>query len=427
MEDEVIYHNKGKIENSSKEVLYYLSFFIWPLGTLLASFKHWDKTWTKNIFWFFCVFFGLTFIIGKDDGPDSYYYATLFTQYSQSDLSILGILKSFLSENSGSVDIAATIIIFLASRISHNPQSLFIIFGLIFGYFYSRNIWYVLGHIKSKIDVSILLFIITLALFNPIWNIGNFRFWVAAQIFVFGTLPYLLEGNIKRLFWVGVSVLFHFSFLFASGILLMFILFKNRINIYITFFLLTSFIKELDLQSIQNLLSFLPEVFQPRISAYTNLDYAESINILLQSNNWYLAFSSEVIGWSIYLIVFYINFFCRTILKNRKDLMTLFCFSLLLVGFSNIFSHIPSGDRFLLVSNVYMFALFILFFTAYSEIKGLRFVKAISSPMLLLFCLVAIRGGMDFYGLFTIFGNPFFSIVHSDTTTLIEGIKKLIL
>lgn len=427
MKDNVTYQVNFNPVNRSKAALYYLSFLIWPLGVMVTSFKHWDKQWTKNIFWLFCIFFGLTFIIGKDDGPDSYYYATLFVQYSLSDLNIQELLKSFLSESTYSVDIASPLITFLVSRLSHNPQTLFTVFGLIFGFFYSRNIWYVIGQIKSKIDLPIVLFIITFALFNPIWNIGNFRFWTASQIFVFGSLPFLFERKIKYLIWTGISVLFHFSFLFPVGILFLFTLLKNRVNIYLIFFILTSFIKELDLQSVQGLLSFLPEIFQPRISAYTNIEYAESISVLLQSNNWYLAFSSELIGWSIYIIVLFIYFNRKKYLITRPDLMTLFCFSLLIYGFSSIFSHIPSGDRFLLVSSTFMFAFFILFFTTFPEIKGLRYVKAIAIPILLLFCIVAIRAGMDFYGLLTIFGNPFIAFVHSDTTTLIEGIKKLIL
>jgi hypothetical protein len=368
----------------------------------------------------------LTFIIGKDDGPDSYYYATLFARYTQSDLGIRELWSSFYSESSNFVDIASPLITFLVSRISRNPQMLFTVFGLIFGYFYSRNIWYVLDRINGKITAIALLFIMTFILVNPIWNICNFRYWAAAQIFLFGTLPYLIEGNRKRLIWAGVSVLFHFSFLFSLGIFLVFFFLKNRTSLYLVFFLLTSFIKELNLQSVQYLFSFLPGVFQSRVSGYTNLDYAETLSNLWQSNNWYLVLSSQVIRWGVYIIVLFIYIRGRKLLKNRNDLLTLFSYSLLLYGCSNVFSLVPSGSRFLMVSNSFMFAFIILFTTSYLEIRGLNLILALSAPLLLLFCIVTIRTGMDFYGLLTVFGNPFLRFFNSDADPLIEGVKKLI-
>jgi len=107
--------------------------------------------------------------------------------------------------------------------------------------------------------------------------------------------------------------------------------------------------------------------------------------------------------------------------------MTLFCYSLLLYGFANIFSLVPSGGRFIILANTFMFAFFIIFITTFPKIRGLLLIKVLSIPLLLLFCIVEIREGTDFFGLMTIFGNPFLAALYTDTVPLIMGIKRLFL
>jgi len=406
---------------------YYISFIVWPFGVLLAALRHWERPWSKNVFWLFCIFFGYTFIIAKDsyDSADSVRYAQMLVEYAHSDISAGGLWRSFYSEGSNYIDIAQPVITYLVSRVTDNPTILFTIFGLIFGYFYSRNIWFVLDQIKGNFTIIVFLYFLTFALFNPIWNINGFRMWTAAQIFLFGALPYLLKGNSKRLFWCGVSVFFHFSFLYPLATLFIYIFLKNRLNIYLVFFIVTCLIKEINLQQVQSVLSFLPGIFQQRVGGYTNLEYAETINIANQSANWYLTFSSVGIKWVTYSLTLFIYFFCKEFLKNRKELMTLFCYSLLLYGFANVISLLPSGSRFLLVANTFMFAFFIIFISTSPEIRGLLLIKVLSIPLLLLFCVFTIRVGMDYFGLVTIFGNPLLAALDTDIVPLITGIKRL--
>ena len=424
MEEQVLQNNSYESISRRNEAFHYLSFIVWPFGVLMATFRNWDRPWAKNILWMFCIFFGFTFIIAKEGGADSDRYAKLFLQYAHSDISLSKLWNALYSVGSNYVDIASPIITFFVSFLTDNPNILFAVFGLIFGYFYSRNIWYILNQLDGKMTAIVFLYVLTFALLNPIWNINGFRMWTAAQIFLFGTLPYLLEGNIKRLLWSGFSVFFHFSFLFPLSILLLFIFLKNRIHIYMIFFIITTFIKEINLQWVQSTLSFLPDIFQQRITVYTNLDYAQSLKLANQSLNWYVPFSSTAIRWVTYIMILFIYIFCKEFLKDRQKLMTLLCYSLLLFGFTNIYSLIPSGGRFLTVVYTFMFAFFIIIISGSHKIKGLDLIKTLSIPLLILYCIVAIRSGMDFYGLKTIFSNPIFAAFNTDTVPLIEGIKK---
>lgn len=404
---------------------YYLSFIIWPFGTTLAAFNNYDKSFSKDILWLFCIFFGLTFVVAEEGGADSARYATSLIQYAHSEMNLRELWQSFYSDSSGYVDILQPMVTYLVSRFTDNPTILFTIFGLIFGYFYSRNIWYILDRIEGKIAPPIFVFILTLAVLNPIWNINGFRMWAAAQIFLYGALRYLLDGKGKGLIWTFASVFVHFSFMFPLAALVLFYFLKNRINFYLGFFILTSFIKELDLGFIRDSLSFLPGFLQPRVSGYTNLDYAEFRMDRFQLNNWYIQYSVLGIKWAVYAMALSIYFFHNKYIKQRQDLLTLFCFSLVIYSFANLFSLVPSGGRMIVVANTFMFSFFVMFFSRYNKNRFLTILRFLTIPLLLLFCIVSLRTGMDFYGLVTIIGNPIFAVFSTDIIPLIESIKQI--
>lgn len=413
-------------EIQKQGLTYYLSFLIWPFAVMIDAFRYWKQPWAKNVFWMFCVFFGYAFVVADnvETASDSARYAEALVQYShyQGDLKLL--LKSFYSESSSNIDIVQPLITFLVSRISTDPSILFAVFAVVFGYFHSRNLWYVLDKLNCALNPFLFLFLFVFVLINPIWSINGFRMWTAAQIFVYGILPFIFEGNTKKLFWSVLSVLFHFSFVIPVVVLFIYILFKNRIIIYMVLFVFSSFLKELDLQIIQSLLSFLPSVFYLRTVSYTNIEYAESVALAARELNWYLPLASKGLVWVIYMFTFYIFFFCRDFLKKHKELMDLFCFSILFYSLANFFSLIPSGGRFLNVASLFMFAFLTIFLSYSFKSPGIQIIKTVSVPLLLLFCLVMVRMGMDYYGFVTLIGNPVFVALGIESAPLITDLKN---
>jgi hypothetical protein len=412
------------INNRREGLIYYFSFLVWPFGVMLDAVNNWRKPYAKNVIWLFCIFFGFTFIIAEEGGADSDRYAKLFIEYAHSDVSFSLLWHSFYSAGSDSVDIASPIITFLISRLTDNPRILFTIFGLIFGYFYSRNIWYVLERIKGNITIVVFTYIMVFALLVPLWSINGFRMWTAAQIFLYGAMPFLMEGDKKRLIWALTSVLFHFSFSYPLVVLFIYIFFGNRLNIYFYFFIITSFINELNPDFVRSALSFLPDVFQSRITGYTNTDYIQSTKDLNLELNWYVAYAVKGIKWASYIIVVFTFFSCRKVLVERRDLTKLFCFSLLFFGFANIFSLLPSGGRFVLVAELFLFSFFILMITSWPDIKWSFQIQVLCIPLLLLYFIYQIRLGMDFLSLMTICGNPVLAAINPDPFPLITSIKS---
>ena len=399
---------------------------------MLAALRHWQKPWSKNVIWLFCIYFGFTFVIPERGGYDTERIISQFITFSRSDLSLAELWNSFYSEGTKYADILSPLILYLVSRFTQNPSILFAVLALIFGYFYSRNIWYVLDQTSGNFKGIELLYILTMVLLNPIWQISGFRFFIAAHVFLYGTLPYLLNKNNNRLLFSGLSILLHWSFVFPVAVLILFSILKNRLTIYFILFIFTSFIKELDLEMVRSVLSSylpdsLPDVYDQRILAYTNITYAESLIAKKESFAWYLTFSSEGIKWVVYAFILLVYFFGKETLNSVPKLKTLFCFSLLLYGLANIFSLVPSGGRFILLANTFLFPFFILLMNSIPEIKGLLLLKTLSIPALLLYCIVVIRVGMDYYGLTTLFSNPLLAAIYTDMVPLIEGIKNLLI
>ena len=399
-------------------------FFIWPFAGLYDAFVNYKQDWSKNLFWLFCIFFGYTFIISQEGGTDSDRYARQFILYAHSDIKLGDLWSSFYSTAEDSkLDIVLTLLYYFVSRLTDNPSLLFTVFAVIFGYFYSRNIWYVLGRMEGNLSGPIIIFFITFLLLNPIWNINGFRFNAASQIFLFGTLRYLMEGKVKPLIWSAFSILVHFSFLLPVAVLIIFIFLKNKLNVYLIVFLVTSLLKEINLQQIQSVLLYLPDIFHSKIYNYANADYAEARILGSQAMNWYVNFSGDALRWSTYIMVFYTYLFGRDILKERKEFLSLFCFSLLIFSVANIIQFVPSGGRFTYVSLSFFFSFFVIFISTASKIKGISLISSLTSVLLLAYCIFAMRVGMEFFGLGTILGNPIILTFFHDDTPLILALK----
>jgi hypothetical protein len=409
-------------------LVYYISFLVWPFGVMVDAMRHWRQPWAKNIFWLFCVFFGYTFLVasGEFESADSARYAELLHWYASSDIDFSSLLRSFYSESSAAVDIVQPLLTYLISRATTNPQVLFAAFALIFGYFHSRNLWYVLDKTKGNFSLAVTLFIVVFVLLNPIWNINGFRMWTGAQVFIFGVLPYIFEGKTKMLVWPVLAVFFHFSFVIPLGILFTYVLFKNRPLVYFSLFVITSFVKELDIQALQSYLYFLPSVFQSRVAGYTNADYVESVAMAGQALNWYIPLATKGLNWVIYVYAIYFFLFKRKLLRESKSLMNLFCFSLLFYSIANILSLVPSGGRFLNIGSTLLCVFFISYLSNIQKNDKIVGLTYVSVPLLSLFCLVIIRTGMDFFGFVTIVGNPVFAFLGTESAPFIMEIKKLL-
>jgi hypothetical protein len=339
-------------------------------------------------------------------------------------MTLRDLVHDFYSETTFQLDIYQPIITFLVSRISSNPSFFFAVIALVFGFFYSRNIWYLLGLLQEKKNLFVILFMMVFILLNPIWFINGFRMYTAIHVFIFGALPYLLEGKRSRLVWIFLSILIHFSMVIPVVLLMGYKFLPRNIFVFYWFYILTSIVSEVNMQLVRDLITYLPDIIYYRINTYTDEAYVESQQLSSQSLNWYIVYGNRVLNWVAYFFVTYLFIKRNTVLKGRKGTSELFSFALFFGGVANLLAHIPSGDRFNSITNLLLYALFVIYLSrSRDDSKAFATIKYLSVPLLSLFIVVSFRFGADYFGLFTLMGNPVAALFFSDTVPFISYIK----
>lgn len=411
--------------NNQNKVFALLSFIIWPIFALIIAIRSYKMPWAKNIIWFFTIFYAFTLVISNEE-MDANRYRDNFLEIATSDASakeIIGRIYSTTNDRHRQFDIVRPIIGYTVSRFTYDHRILFAIYGLIFGYFYSRNIWFLLDRSGPKLKPYSVPIIFTFAIIVGFWQINGFRFWTATHIFLFGMLNYFIDGKIKGV-WIAISsIAVHFSFLFPVAILLCYLIIGDQKVVYFYFFLVSLLVTEIDLQAFRETFSFLPDVFQHKLKGYTREEYANQISLLRSEMNWYAQLYTRALKVVAILYILYLYNRGTSFLHKDQGIAKLFNFTLLFYGFANIASVIPSGNRFTYLGNLLIFALLFWNLQMLKLSTRIKQLFWISLPPIFLFSLVEIRNSFDTIGLFTLLANPIVVPFLENEIALIELIK----
>lgn len=407
-------------------------FLVFPFLTGILAIKNYRATWAKNIIWAFVVFYGFTFSIPEQVGQngesaDINRYVGKVTNMYKLDLSFADVVK--LYQENEDIDILQLTIAIMVSRVTNSPQVLTAIYGFIFGFFFSRNIWFVLERMKGKFKPAAILLLVTFILVVPFWSINGFRFNTAIHVFIYGLLIFLFDGKRIGILLAALSILVHFSFLLPVSILLLYVLFGNRTVIYFVFFLASTVSSQIDIGALNTFIeNNVPKALADRTAVYRNEDKVEGYRTDTEKEdvvkpNWYMQLYSKALQWPLiaFLVVL---FFKRKKLQNfNRKLYNSLSFTLFFWGVANLMSSLPSGGRFYLIAILSALPL-VLFYVQNSPyekfmIKSVR----IAAPALLLFIVVSIRIGFLSISLNTILSNPFVALITDYNIALDELIK----
>lgn len=368
---------------------------------MILSVVKFDSKNAKNLFWFGCAFMGYIFIFNpvSGSGADGVRVAQGLVDMSIQKTGVNDLIKNLYVED-GTVDIYQTLTTYLVSRFTSNPHYLFLILAIVFGFFYSRNVWRVLNYITSnKNETYIWLFIVMLILLNPIWNINGGRMWVALHVFIYGLFGYFFDGKPTKLVWAVVSVFIHFSFLFPL-LLLMILAFlpKRNTEIYFLFFIISTVINDINIITLKNTIEgYLPGFLTYKVDAYMNEDLVSSISDGYKDWSTYLYVSKymNIAFKYILLLVFWLN--RNIIIENSVSKNILYTY-LFFGGCINILSGIPSMGRFVTLEDFIMFSLLLFCIGKVSISAQTKDVLKYSSLLLILPILLALRIGSIYYG-----------------------------
>ena len=426
--------------NRNKNSAFILT-FLYPFVGLIYSLSNWRQSWAKNAFWMACVYMGAVFIydpegtilgVGADGGR---YVLRLMDMYNNPDVSIGGIMSLYLKDPQV-MDLYQQLLTFFISRFTDNGHVLFAFFAFVFGFFYSRNIWYVLEKLPNKRLGNLVVLVALLIMVCPISAINGVRMWTALHVFVYGFMPYLIERDKSRLVWALITPLIHFSFLyiviFAIGFYLLPYRSKTNLSwilyfalaIYITSFLVNA----VAVNSVGGILAeYSPESYEDKIEAYTNQDYADARREAASKNNWYVGASGVITHWIYGILTVVLLPSLRKNFKNVPGMIRLYTFALLLGSFANIMALIPSGGRFQLLSQMFTISLLLLTVMNVSNADSFRKVVNVAVLPLLIPLIFQIRQQIfDYYSITLLFGNFITVFFWENNVEIINYIKHLL-
>lgn len=404
----------------------WILFFINPFASLIISFREYFHPYAKNIFWAFCIYYGFTFSIGSESiGTDILAYIDELKYLYNSDFKLSDFF--YYLKESGEVDILRTIISFSVSRFSDSQVLLTTIYAVIFGFFYSRNVWYVLALMKNKISNIEILMILVLILLIPIWFINGFRMWTAFHIYIYGLLPYIFENKKNKIIFVILSILVHFSFIVPVLIIFLYFLLGNQLRIYFILFLVSIFISNINIDSINSVAEILfPESILERSSSYRDAEVIDvrNSNSSFGAANWYVQLYMMGLKYSLIFsaIVIYLFGKKNILFDNKWRRLLSFVFVFFIVG--NLLSNIPSATRFLNFAYFLTIVMILLYLNQFKYDLRVKQGIYFCTPFLLLFIVVAIRIGLYTTSLMTIVGNPFISLFNVGQTIPINDYIK---
>jgi len=388
--------------------MYRLFFLLHPFIALLYGLKNFHLPYAKNIVWAFTIFFAMTIGIGHESmGSDIVRYMEEVEVLHVEPMSWDSALEYF--DKSGEVDVLRTVLAITVSRFTGNGYHLLLIYGLIFGFFFSRNMWFVLDRLKGRLKWVVLLLVAVMFLVIPIWSLGGFRYNTASHVFLYGLLPYLYSGKKKTLWWCFITpIIFHFAFVLPVFILALYLLIGQRLTPYFVFFVVALFISEINITQFNRYFeTYANERLAERTSGYRSeeavLNYRKADHT---NRSWHARYYQKALRWSLIAFLLILYFRSREILRTNPRLLRILSFTYLFFGVGLLMSSIPSGGRYLSPASILAAAFMAIYIQNNTQERWMKRAISVALPLLLLFIIVELRKGFYFTSLTTILGNP---------------------
>ncbi|MFT6323708.1 MAG: hypothetical protein ACJAWO_001263 [Halieaceae bacterium] len=394
-----------------------------PFISMLIVARDYKSTYFKNIIWFFCVFCGLTFGIGKESqNSDVNRYLDELVMVYNSDIEVSAFVDYAL--NKGELDFVRSFLVIVIGQFTDNKSVLLGFYGLIFGFFYSRNLEMLIRELKhSSIFLNVLL--LTIALIIPIWFINGFRFYAGCQVLIYGLFLWLFQRKKSAYFFLILSVLFHFSLIGVVFVFFIYRVVKIPIKVLLLLFVFSFVVSEIDITMFNAIFEKIAtQSILERTYFYRNEDVVDSFRTKVVTVNWYVVYYVKLFFWFIAYAVISASLKAKNLLENRPLYLDGLRFVLLLGMVSNIMSSLPSGGRFRVVFLVIAASwILITMSNTFYEKQGIGKLKY-GLPILIFFIIVSIRVSLYSTSIITVLGNPMILPFSSGSLVSINDLIK---
>lgn len=342
-------------------------FIVWPFGGFLLSLTN-LRVWTSGlVFVLFCAVFGFSFAF-ENTSADSFRVAYVFQQFNFSSLKDIYLVY----REGGSTDLYRFLIYGITKIFTNNPKVLYALFGTVFGLFLYLSLRLAVVEKGNKNDIYAFLLILFFFALNPIPAMNGARFNTAVWVFFYSTMNFLFMGNKRWAFGVLATPLIHFSFLFAISFVFLFYFFgrffysESKVTNWLfycfvicfgLYWILGTNVINIGFLSDSNLFS---SSVSKKIDLYTNDTITEMVDAR-RSSSVFLRVSGIFRNlMNIFIFIFLIRIRkIINIIGGHKNIHRLLAFIFLFLSFGYLASSIPSGSRFIALSNVFCLFLFI--------------------------------------------------------------------
>lgn len=416
--------NKKYSVNSIKEFfLLVVSFFVLPFSSLVMSLLLYKKKWSRHLFVLFCFYFGYTFVIPATGG-DSAFYNSVLSDYFSSQISFKSFVDGLFTVETQQTDLYQPFVTWIVSRFTDDYHVLFAVFGLVFGIFYSKILWFIFDRISYKISGFAIVLFLMLLLINPIWNINGVRMWTALEVYVYGVLLFFFKSKKRGLFYMVLSVVFHISFFIPLVFFVLYSLLpKGKGNFLFYLYCGSILLSNLPLNLLNGIAEHFPDIIRLKLESYTNADYAVDVKENFESSSFFIRLAVFSLNFSMILSVFFLRFYCIKSLKDDFKSLNFFNFILFSLIWTNVFSIIPSGGRFLSFSYILIICFMLINLTEIRSNNQFGYLKMLIIPLFGAFFVYNFRVFLDYQSFSLFYGNFFTSNLFLEQNPIIDYLK----
>ena len=383
---------------------------------------------SKNLVWVFTIFYGTVFYIAETSTADSVRYAEQLRMMHSSGFGFGDLLAQLYVEGFGYVDIYQPLVTFLVSRVTENTWLLFGTFGVLLGYVYSRNIWFLIERIPGRFSVCLVVLLLAFSFNVDIGaSLNGVRMWTALHVFIFGILHFADTGNRKYLLVALLTPLIHFSFVVPCVLLLAFLAATRFGSAVYVFFLASFLVSNLEIDLVRTLLGYLPLPFEDRaVKGYVNRAEPPSDGGPAGAGTpWFLR--AKAAFMSIFVILASTLMYLRGAHRRDALLRFLLLFGMLAYGAINLVSHIPSAGRFYNIGELLIIAASVIFVAKSDCARKIdRQSMTMLLPLLAINIALGVRFTFEFASGYLLVGNFFVSPFVDGQFGLYEIVKSFL-
>ncbi len=400
----------------------FILFLISPILSLFIALKENKASWAKNVVWLFVVFFAMSLAV-IDEAWDISRYIQQFKDYNSTNASF-GVFWEDITTNSP--DFLQPLINFLVSKLTGSTMVILAIYGAIYGYFYSRNLFFAIEFIGDNLGRITGLILFAVAFIISIIEFNGFRYWTASHMFIYGLINYYLKDKKGYgIFWIVLTFTLHFSFSLNVFVFVLHeLVFKKRVLITLFLYLITLNLGKIGIDKYMPK-EMMPKTYQTKAKDYTSEDNIQQVSELEagQQINGYVSWPSTALKYLAsftMFVLFWELWFREKIFPKAEMLSMIFLFG----SIANLAStNSISGARFV---SIFSLMFFIYFFYIYKELIQNYYFKIFTeyySWVFVVIGIVNIRRLFDVLGFSALLGGPIIRAWMPEDIPIIDGFK----